>query len=152
LLQICSNDLIKFEKEYEKDGVDLRSKLKSDTISQFLAPKYLHEKIKLLLLEMSQIETISKDFQCSAQLIKSKKQELNKLATKNRCLMTITSSTQPTVPTTSKISSGSIHISNDDLTTEQVKSEMKKIYIYFFFNIYSLMFLLFVQHQRNFAV
>jgi hypothetical protein len=82
---------------------------------------------------MSQIETISKDFKCSVQLNNSKKQELNNLATKNRCLMTIKSSTQPTISTTSNIiSSGLIHVSNGDLTTEQVKSEMKKKIKYFF--------------------
>jgi hypothetical protein len=83
--------------------------------------------MKLLLLEMSRIQTISKDFKCSLQLIKSKKQEFNSLAVKNRCLMTIktssssSSTSQPAAPMDSKISSGSIHISNGDLSTEPVK-------------------------------
>ena len=55
LLKTCSNDLKQTEKEYENDGVDLRSRLKSES-SVFLAPKYLHEKLKVFLLEMSRIQ------------------------------------------------------------------------------------------------
>jgi len=122
--------LIKFEKEYEADGVDLRSRLKGDTTSQFLAPKYLHEKIKLLLLEMSQIQMVSKDFKCSTQSFNNKKREINDLASKNRCLLSMTLSSQPTASapgtfTTSKISSGTINVSNGDLTTEQVRLEIQ---------------------------
>jgi hypothetical protein len=118
---------MKIEKEFENDGVDLRSKLKTES-SEFLAPKYLHEKMKLSILEMSRIQMISKDFQCSTQLINSKKQEFNNLAVKNRCLIKITMSlpsSQSAIPSSdSKISSGSIHISSGDLSTEPVKSEM----------------------------
>ncbi|CAF4215102.1 unnamed protein product [Rotaria sp. Silwood2] len=110
--------------EYETDNVDLRSTLKGDTTSQFFAPKYLHEKIKLYLFEMSQIQMLSKDIKCSTQLINNKKQEFNDLASKNRCLLSITLSSQSTIsnritPITSKISSGTIHVSNGDLTSEQ---------------------------------
>jgi hypothetical protein len=112
---------MKFEKEYEIDGVDLRSKLKSDS-SQFLAPKYLHEKFKLLLLELSQTQIVSKDFKCSTEIIHTKTRELNDLALRNRCLLSITpSSSQPTASSrTPKISSGTINVSNGDLTKEQV--------------------------------
>ncbi|CAF4736765.1 unnamed protein product [Rotaria sp. Silwood1] len=118
------SDLIKFEKKYETDNVDLRSALNGDTTSQFVAPKYLHEKIKLFLFEMSQIQMLSKDIKCSTQLINNKKQELNDLASKNHCLLSITLSSQSTTynritPTTSKISSETINVSNGDLTAEQ---------------------------------
>ncbi|CAF1120872.1 unnamed protein product [Rotaria sordida] len=128
LLHICSADLIKFEKEYETDNIDLRSTLKIDTTSQFLAPKYLHEKIKLFLFEMSQIQMLSKDIKCSTQLINNKKQEFIDLALKNHCLLSITptssSLSQSTtsnriIPNTTKISSGTINVSYGDLTTEQ---------------------------------
>jgi hypothetical protein len=69
---------------------------------------------------------ISKDFKCSIQLINRKTHELNNLALKNRCLISISPSSQPTTSTNSNVSSGSIYISNGDLTTEQVKSEMTK--------------------------
>jgi hypothetical protein len=118
LLKICANELIKFEKEYENDGVDIQSQLKPDTISPILAPKYLHEKVKSFLRDMSQIQMISKDVKCSLQIINQKKHELNKLAEKHRCLISIKSaSSQPTLPSTSE----SIYISDGDLTTEQVK-------------------------------
>ncbi len=124
--------MIKIEKKYENEGVDLRSKLKSEP-SEFLAPKYLHEKMKLSILEMSRIQTISKDIKCSVELIKSKKQEFNNLASKNRCLIKITilspppSTARSTAPSDPKISSGSIHVSSGDLTTEPVRSEIQKI-------------------------
>jgi hypothetical protein len=84
--------------------------------------------MKLLLLEMSQIQIISKDFKCSSQVINNKKHELKNLASKNHCLITITSSSaQRTVSPTSTISSESINISNGDIIAEPVKSEIKKI-------------------------
>lgn len=84
---------------------------------------------------MSQIQIISQDFECSSRVINNKNQELNNLALKNHCLITITSSSQRKIsPPTSKINSGLINISNGDLTTEQVKFErkQKKIKKYFF--------------------
>ncbi|UJR14782.1 hypothetical protein I4U23_001770 [Adineta vaga] len=127
LLQLCSAELIKFEKEYEADGVDLRSRLKCVNTSQFLAPKYLHEKIKLYLIEMSQIQMVSKDFKCSLHLLDEKKNEIKALAAKNHCLISIASPLLPKAAplpsrathSTSKISSGAINISNGDLTTEK---------------------------------
>mgnify|MGYP006892781112 CR=1 FL=1 len=111
LIQLCSNELIKFEKTHENDSVDLRTKFKANS-NEFLAPKYLHEKIKVFLLELSQLQTISNDFPCSYQLVKDKKTELNNLAIKHRCLMTIQ------VPSRS---SNLIQILNGDLSTAEVK-------------------------------
>ncbi|CAF1400134.1 unnamed protein product [Adineta steineri] len=121
LLQICSAELIRFEKQHEIDGVDLRSGLKCDKTSQFLAPKYLHEKIKVFLLEMSQIQMASKDFQCSVQLFKTKKNEINTLALKNRCLLSISLSSQPKASSrvAGTATSTAISVSNGDLITEQ---------------------------------
>lgn len=142
------NDLKKFEKDYEDDGVNLQSKFQGDS-NQFLAPKYLHEKVKLFLLEMSLVQNISKDLKCSTQLINSKKRELSNLAIKNRCLLTIKSSSSSAQPAMPKISSGTINVSNGDLTAEQVKEKNKEKKYNIILFIYSLMFLLFVQLQQN---
>ncbi|CAF2078344.1 unnamed protein product [Rotaria magnacalcarata] len=124
LLTVYLGDLIEFEKQNETDGVDLRSKLKNEPASQFIAPKYLHAKIKLFILEMSQLKVLSKEIKCAKQLIHKKKDELYELALKSRCLLSITLSPQATAfrrmaPTISKVSSETINISNGDLTTER---------------------------------
>ncbi len=73
---------------------------------------------------------VSKDVKCSTQSFNNKKREINDLASKNRCLLSMTLSSQPTAAapgtfTTSKISSGTINVSNGDLTTEQVRLEIQ---------------------------
>ena len=123
-MKICSNELNQFEKQYENDGVDLRDALKNRESTGFLAPKKLHEKIKLFLLELSRIESISEEFLCQAQLIEKNKQEINNLASKDRCLIHIrlqTATKQSTAAAAPKSYSDTIRISNGDLATEKVR-------------------------------
>lgn len=124
-MKVCSNDLNKCEKQYENDGVDLRGALKNRESIEFRAPKYLHEKIKLFLLELSRIESISEEFLCQSQLIEKKKQEINNLASKHRCLINIKLSSSLESTAAPKTSSDAIRISNGDLTTEKVRLRMR---------------------------
>ena len=125
MLQSCSADLIKLEKEYETAGVDLQTTLKCCSTNQFLAPKYLHEEIKSVLHKMSKTQVISKDIKCSKPLTADKRHEFSDLVSEFYNSLSTNPYSQPRPSTklvsTIRISSGTINVSNGDLTDAQVK-------------------------------
>ena len=137
------------------DGVELRGALRDREAIGFLAPKRLHEKIKLFLLELCRIDSISKEFLCVPQLFEKRKQEMNDLAEKYRCLINIRlpSSVQSVAASTvSKTYSDAIRISNGDLALESVRFLTRKTRKGIFMAYSRPMFLLFVQCQDNFVL
>ncbi|CAF0841077.1 unnamed protein product [Didymodactylos carnosus] len=132
LLKVCHDKLKVLEKQHSDDSVEITSKLQN---SEFKAPIDLHEKIKLFLLENSQIDITRFDIKCPQSLSQTQKQRFDDVAQKFHCLLemkieqtqtqsqhTNSSSTLSSTTTTTNVNihQGTIHVRSGDLTTQSV--------------------------------
>jgi hypothetical protein len=121
LLRVRAKELNDFEREHADDGVVLQSKLNPDGRSQFVAPRHLHDRVKALLLDSA---VVKKTILSAMKSVGSSTHEWDKEAQTHGCLLVIEPSAAPSTDspplTTVSVSSGSIHVSTVDITTQQV--------------------------------